>query len=58
MVPGEVRKKKAMVMWKRERDVMIVAAEMRAMVECGLSSARSCQFVDLIRARGRAERSC
>jgi hypothetical protein len=28
IVPGFVRKKKARVTWKRERDVMIVAAEM------------------------------
>ena len=49
MVPGEVRKKKAMVMWKRERDVIIVAAEMRAMVECGLCSLRSWQLVDVMR---------
>jgi hypothetical protein len=28
IVPGLVRKKKARVMWKREREVIIVAAEM------------------------------
>lgn len=32
MVPGFVRKKKPRVMWKRETEVMIVLAEMSAMV--------------------------
>jgi hypothetical protein len=32
MVPGLVRKKKARVMWKSEREVMIVAAEMSAIL--------------------------
>jgi len=30
MVFGEVRKKKARVMWKREREVMIVAPDINA----------------------------
>jgi len=30
-----VRKKKARVMWKSEREVMIVAPEISAMVRCG-----------------------
>jgi len=31
--PGEVRKKKARVMWKSEREVMMVAPEMTAILE-------------------------
>jgi len=38
-VPGEVRKKKARVMWKREREVMIVDAEITAMLSLMLDSA-------------------
>jgi hypothetical protein len=34
-VPGEVRKKYASVMWKREREVMIVFPDMSAILVCG-----------------------
>jgi hypothetical protein len=33
IAPGFVRKKKARVRWKSERDVIIVAAEMRAILK-------------------------
>jgi hypothetical protein len=33
MAPGFVRKKKARVRWNRESEVMIVAAEMRAILK-------------------------
>lgn len=35
IAPGFVRKKKARVTWKSEREVMIVAAEMTAILKCG-----------------------
>ena len=35
IAPGEVRKKKARVMWNRESEVMIVAADMSAILMCG-----------------------
>ena len=37
IAPGAVRKKYANVIWKRESDVMIVAADMRAMFDLRIS---------------------